>query len=361
MNVETHWKKALLSPTALIVDAIKVLSDASLGIVLVSDSDFHLLGTITDGDIRRGLLRGLTIESEVSEVINRAPITVSKNTSREDISKTMSKNRINQIPIIEENSKLVGMYLWRDLNISVARNNIFVIMAGGRGTRLLPRTEKTPKPMLLVGGKPMLERIILRAKAEGFERFILTIHHLGNVIEEYFGDGRSLDVEISYVRESVPLGTAGALKLISPKPQEPIVVTNGDVITDIKYGDILDFHIENEAAATMAVRVHESQNPFGVVKTNGIEISGYEEKPISRSLINAGVYVVNPSTIDLLSGYNKVDMPALFELTHLHRMKSIVFPLHENWLDLGSPIDLAQAESKFEVSTSQDKGIAQSE
>ena len=343
MIPESQWKRALLSSAGSIEDAIKVLSDASLKIVLVTDSTLRLMGTITDGDIRRGLLRGLTLSSPISEVINLKPIVVPKNFTREVVKKMMSANRIFQIPIVDEDLKLVGLHVWDEQRATVARDNVMVIMAGGRGTRLLPKTEKTPKPMLLLGGKPILEHIINRAKAAGIVEFVLAIHHLGEVIEEYFEDGQFLGVNISYIKEKSPLGTAGALGMIDPKPTKPVIVVNGDVITDIRFGDILEFHSQNNAMATMAVQVYESENPFGVVQTKGISITGYEEKPIFRSLVNAGVYVLNPSALDFMEKGAECSMPTLFEILRSESLKTIAFPLHENWLDLGSPSDLAKA------------------
>jgi dTDP-glucose pyrophosphorylase len=343
MISESQWKRALLSSASSIEDAIKVLSDASLKIVLVTDSTLRLMGTITDGDIRRGLLRGLTLSSPISEVINLKPIVVPKTFTREVVKKMMSANRIFQIPIVDEDLKLVGLHVWDEQRATVARDNVMVIMAGGRGTRLLPKTEKTPKPMLLLGGKPILEHIINRAKAGGIVEFVLAIHHLGEVIEEYFGNGQFLGVNISYIKEKYPLGTAGALGMIDPKPTKPIIVANGDVITDISFGDILEFHSQNSAMATMAVQVYESENPFGVVQTKGISITGYEEKPIFRSLVNAGVYVLNPSALDFMEKGAECSMPTLFEILRTKSLKTIAFPLHENWLDLGSPSDLAKA------------------
>jgi NDP-sugar pyrophosphorylase family protein len=202
--------------------------------------------------------------------------------------------------------------------------------------------------MLLLGGKPILEHIINRAKAAGIMEFVLAIHHLGEVIEEYFGNGQFLGVNISYIKEKSPLGTAGALGLIDPKPTKPVVVANGDVLTDIRFGDILEFHSQNDAMATMAVQVYESENPFGVVQTKGISITGYEEKPIIRSLVNAGVYVLNPSALDFLEKDAECSMPTLFEILRTESLNTIAFPLHENWLDLGSPSDLAKATEEIQ-------------
>jgi dTDP-glucose pyrophosphorylase len=354
MISKAQWEKALLSSGSAIEDAIKVLSNASLKIVLVTDSTLGLMGTITDGDIRRGLLRGLTLSSPISEIINLKPIVVPKTFTREVVKNIMSANRIFQIPIVDDDLTLIGLHVWDEQLTTVARDNVMVIMAGGRGTRLLPKTEKTPKPMLLLGGKPILEHIINRAKAAGIMEFVLAIHHLGDVIEEYFGNGQFLGVNISYLKEKSPLGTAGALGLIDPKPTNPIIVANGDVITDIRFGDILEFHSQNNAIATMAVQVHESENPFGVVQTKGIFITGYEEKPITRSLVNAGVYVLNPSALDYLEKDTECSMPTLFEILRAESLNIIAFPLHENWLDLGSPSDLAKAIEEIQFTKRQE-------
>jgi len=343
------WTKTLLSPVGSIGDAIKILNDTALRIVLVADSDLKLVGTVTDGDIRRGLLRDLTLASAISEVINTKPIVVPQNFAREVVLEIMSSHKIFQIPVVDEGLKLVGLHVRNEQNTHAARDNVVVIMAGGKGTRLLPKTEKIPKPMLRLGVKPILEHIIERAKAEGFNRFVLAIHHLGEVIEEYFGDGKSLGVNISYVKEKTPLGTAGALSLIEPKPSQPIIVTNGDVLTDVKYGDILDFHNHSNGKATMAVQVREWQNPYGVVNTDGIEITNYEEKPITRTLINAGVYVVNPTVLGLLTSSTPCDMPLLFELARARGMKTVAYFAHESWIDVGTHEDFNLASGQNRV------------
>jgi len=339
MNEENFWKKALLQPSALIKDAIEVLSEAALRIVLITDENLKLLGTVTDGDIRRALLKDLTLNSPISEVINKKPIVVTQSFSRAEVLRIMSANKVFQVPVVNEDLRLIDLHLWDNLSSPAGRDNTMVIMAGGKGTRLLPKTENMPKPMLRLGEKPILAHIIERAKSEGFSRFILAIQHLGEVIEEYFGDGKSLGVNISYVKEMTPLGTAGALSLIQPKLSQPIIVTNGDVLTDVKYGDILDFHNHSNGKATMAVQVREWQNPYGVVNTDGIEITSYEEKPVTRTLINAGVYVVNPSVLGLLTASTPCDMPQLFELARAKGMKTVAYFAHESWIDVGTHED----------------------
>lgn len=349
MTEEIFWKKALLQPSALIKDAIKVLSEAALRIVLIVDENLTLLGTVTDGDIRRALLNDLTLNSPISKVINKKPIIVTQSFPRAEVLKIMSANKVFQVPVVGENLRLIDLHLWDELSSPASRDNTMVIMAGGKGTRLLPKTEKMPKPMLRLGAKPILEHIIERAKAQGFSRFVLTIHHLGEVIEEYFGDGKSLGVSISYVKEKIPLGTAGALSLIEPKPSQPVIVTNGDVLTDVNYGEILDFHNYSNGKTTMAVQLREWQNPYGVVNTDGIEITSYEEKPITRTLINAGVYVVDPSVLELLIASTPCDMPQLFELARARGMKSVAYFAHESWIDVGTHEDFNLASGQNQV------------
>ena len=303
----------------------------------------ELEGTISDGDIRRGLLKGLDLNSPITSVIHRNALVVPPEMGRDMVMQLMAANKIQQIPVVDERRHVVGLYLWDEITAPPVRSNLMVIMAGGMGARLRPHTENCPKPLLLVAGKPMLEHIIERAKLEGFSRFVLAIHYLGNMIEDYFGNGERLGVRIDYLREQSPLGTAGALSLLNPQPDAPFVVTNGDVITDIRYGELLDFHIRHDAAATMAVRVHEWQHPFGVVQTQGIEIIGFAEKPVARSHINAGVYVLAPYVLSLLSADAHCDMPILFERLQEQAKRTVAYPMHEPWLDVGRPDDLNRA------------------
>ena len=218
-----------------------------------------------------------------------------------------------------------------------------VIMAGGKGVRLRPFTENFPKPLVVVAGKPLLEHIIERAKHEGFTNIILAIHYLGHLVEAHFGDGSRFGVRIEYLHEDSPLGTAGALSLLKPRPDEPFIVTNADVVTDIRYGDMLDFHVRHDAIATMAVRTHEWQNPFGVVQTRGVDIIGFEEKPIAKSYINAGVYVLSASALDELEAHTPCDMPTLFKRLQSRLLRTVAYPMHESWLDVGCPDDLEKA------------------
>jgi len=343
--VETaRWRKSLLRADSTIQQAIQNLNESALQIALVVGPGGGLLGTITDGDIRRGLLRGLDLNSAVDSIIQREPLVVPPQLSREMVLQLMKANRIHQLPIIDANRLVLGLHLWDDLMVPQQRSNRLVIMAGGRGSRLRPHTENCPKPMLEVAGKPMLEHIIERARAEGFREFVLAIYYLGQMIEDYFRDGSRWNVNINYLREESPLGTAGAIALLSPRPSESFVVSNGDVLTDIRYGELLDFHVRHTAAATMAVRLHEWQHPFGVVQTKGVDIIGFDEKPIYRSHINAGIYVLAPTALAALKEGESCDMPTLFARLQQRSMRTIVYPMHEPWLDVGRPADYTSAQ-----------------
>jgi dTDP-glucose pyrophosphorylase len=336
---ETRWRKALLSINGSLQQAIRNLDASGLQIVLVMREDGTLAGTLTDGDIRRALLRGLGLDSSLVPVIKRDPLVVPPDLRRDAVLQLMRVNAFNAIPIVDGTRKILGLHLLNELLAPCQRPNLMVIMAGGKGTRLLPHTQACPKPLLPVNGKPMLEHIIERARAEGFARFVISVHYLGHMIEEHFGDGTRMQVQIEYVREALPLGTAGAIGLLSPRPESVFLVSNGDVLTDVRYGELLDFHSRNEAGATMAVRQYEWQHPFGVVRTKGVDITGFEEKPITRSHINAGVYVLDPIALDALRPGEPCDMPTLFTRLQERSVRTIVYPIHEPWLDVGRPGD----------------------
>ncbi len=338
------WCRALMTGDGKVEQAIRKLDEIGIRILLVVDGQGELLGTISDGDIRRGLLKGLTLESPIASVLHRNPLLVPPEIGRELVMQLMVANKVQQIPVVDDRRRVVGMHLWDEINTKLSLPNSMVIMAGGMGTRLRPHTEACPKPMLLVAGKPMLEHIIEKAKLDGFEHFILAIHYLGHMIEEYFGDGSRWNVKIDYLREQYPLGTAGAIGLLWPRPEMPFVVTNGDVLTDIRYSELLDFHTRHDAMATMAVRVHEWQHPFGVVQTRGVDIVGFEEKPIARTHINAGVYVLSPDSLDMLNPDEHCDMPMLFERAQARAQRTVAYPMHELWMDVGKPEDLERAQ-----------------
>jgi dTDP-glucose pyrophosphorylase len=343
-NGDTHdWRITLVPLGSTIQQAIYSLETSSVKIVLVVSESNRLVGTLSDGDIRRAFLKGMKLDSVIDEVIHRNPLAVPPEISRELVLQIMQINKIQQLPIVDKEGLVVGLHLWDNIIAPKAIENMMLIMAGGKGTRLRPHTENCPKPMLEVGGKPMLQHIIEKASNDGFQNFIISLHYLGHMVEDHFDDGSKYGVRIDYLREDEPLGTAGCLSLLSKAPELPFIVTNGDVLTDIHYNEFLDFHNRHEASATMAVRQHEIQNQFGVVRTKGIEIEGFEEKPIYRSHVNAGIYVLDPCALKHLKHQQHCDMPTLFERIKQNAGRTIVYPMHEPWLDVGRPEDLAHA------------------
>jgi len=339
------WRRAILSRDASIRDAIRNLDEVGIKIVIVTDANGVLEGTVSDGDIRRGLLRGLELDQPLSAVLHRDALVVPPEMERELVLQMMVANKIQQIPVVGEQRQVVGLHLWDELASTPVRTNPMVIMAGGKGTRLRPQTQNCPKPLLPVAGKPMIDHIIERGRLDGFSNFYVAVWYLGHMLEEHLGNGDRLGVKVDYLREQEPLGTAGALALL-PRPDMPFLVTNGDVLTDIHYGELLDFHVRQGAIATMAVRTHEWQHPFGVVQTRGVEITGFEEKPVSRTRINAGVYVLEPEALDVLEGGGHCDMPSLFERLQARGRRIVAYPVHEPWLDLGLPDDLFRANAQ---------------
>jgi dTDP-glucose pyrophosphorylase len=344
-TAQKSWRKALLPATATLREAIRNLDESALQIILVVTEEDVLLGTLTDGDIRRGLLRGLDMSCAIDSLMTREPLMVPEGIPPKAVAQLMQMNKIHQLPVVDHRHRVVGLRVWYELQTTSQRPNLMVIMAGGLGARLRPYTEDCPKPLLPVSGKPMMEHIIERAKAEGFHRFVMAINYLGQMIEQHFGDGGRWQVEIEYLREKSPLGTAGAITLLEPRPEVPFLVSNGDVLTDIHYSELLDFHCRHGATATMAVRQHEWHHPFGVVRTNGIEIVGFDEKPVARTHINAGIYVLEPSCVDALGVGEHCDMPTLFSRLQERGARTIAYPMHEPWLDVGREDDLERAYS----------------
>ncbi|MDA7541827.1 nucleotidyltransferase family protein [Gammaproteobacteria bacterium] len=336
-------QKITILENGSINDAINSLEDTQAKIVVILDKDNKFKGIVCDGDIRRGILKGLDLSSNILNIMEDSAFIVGPEINTQTVKGLMELNKIQQIPIVDNKGYLVGLHSWDDIFATKKRENFLIIMAGGRGKRMLSETDECPKPMLLIQGKPMLEHIIERAKIEGFVNFIISTNYLGSIIKQHFGDGEKMGVNIDYISEDSPLGTAGALSLLNPSPELPFIVTNGDVITNICYGEMLDYHEENEAIATMAIRPYEWQNPFGVVELDGIEILGCNEKPIIRNNINAGVYALNPHALNYLEPNVHCDMTTLFKKINEKNNKVIAYPIHETWLDVGRPDDLKLA------------------
>lgn len=345
-NKKFNWRKAILSHNSTIKEAVQNLIDTSLQIVLVISSSSKLIGTITDGDIRRGLLSGVNLEDKIDKIMKRNPFVVTNQFDEKTIKYLMKVNSLLQLPVVNKHKKIIGLHLWNNLLNADVKNNTVVIMAGGFGKRMLPITKFTPKPMIKVRGKPILEHIIINIRECGFKDIIITTHYLSESIRSYLGNGNRLGVNINYFEEKKPLGTAGCLRSIKFKNSKPIIVTNGDVISDINFTEILDFHFIHKADATMAIRTLEHENPFGVIKSNGIEIIDIEEKPISKSTVNAGIYVINQNTLKVLTRNENTPMTDFFLNLKKKKKKLIAFPVHESWNDIGKPSDVKKRNKK---------------
>ena len=344
--LEKNWKKTLLNKNSNIKKAVQCLEINALRIILVIDKQKKLLGTITDGDLRRGLLKGLKLNSPITNLINKKFFYATKFMSTSYINKMMYSNQIHHMPILDKDKKVLGLKVLGENSLIERKKNLIIIMAGGRGSRMMPLTKRLPKPLLHVRNKPILEHILLKAKSEGFRKFIFSINYLGYMIKNFFGDGSKWNVKIKYLKEDHPLGTAGSLSLLNPKPTTPFIVCNGDVISEIGFNDLLNFHIKNNCVASLAVKPYELRNPYGVVKVNGNRIIDIKEKPISKSYINTGVYAFNPKILRFIKKNKHLDMNLLIQNLSKNSKKVLAYPAYENWLDVGKPADYKKAKRK---------------
>ena len=335
-----NWKSAILHKDATINKAIKNLSDTSLQICLVVSKSGKLEGTLTDGDIRRAMLKGFTLKDKVIKAMKKDPFVVTKKLDRKSIRYLMKANTLLQVPIVDNHRKIVGLHLWNEMPQIKIKDNLVVLMAGGFGKRMRPKTNNIPKPMLKVNGRPILEQVIESVRDCGFKNIIITTHYLKDKIINYFKDGKKWGVNISYICEDKPLGTAGSLGLIKEIINKPILVTNGDVISNINFSEILDYHNFHKADATMAVRILERPIPFGVIEHDGILIKNITEKPISQSTINSGIYVINSNQVKKVKQNKYYKMTDLFLDIKNTGKKTIVFPMHESWRDIGRIQDI---------------------
>lgn len=336
------WKKALVGPEASIQQALAQINAAATQLALVVDADGHLLGTLSDGDVRRALLAGMTLADPVNRCMCLAPATARIGESREAMLAKMRQFVIHQLPLLDDGGHVVGLKRIDDLLQPELRSNWVVIMAGGLGSRLKELTRDTPKPMLAVGNKPLLETIIGRFVEQGFRNIWLAVNYRAEQIEQYFGIGDAFGANIRYLREDIRLGTAGALSLL-PTPDEPILISNADLLTKVDYSQLLEGHLNAQAIATMAVRKHEYRIPYGVIHTRDGRIEGLEEKPVHRVIINAGIYVLSPQALASIPSSTFFDMPELFSdlIKSAHTVR--YHHVEDYWLDIGQHADLQQA------------------
>ncbi|MGF1691935.1 nucleotidyltransferase family protein [Photobacterium kagoshimensis] len=347
----TQWKKVLVKPSCSVREALSVLDSTGLQIVMVVNNNSELLGVITDGDIRRGLLKNVGLNEPVSVVMHTSPVTADANMSRDDLIQLMETRGILSVPLVDSNGQLVGLETLQHVLSKPKYLNPVFLMAGGFGTRLQPLTNACPKPLLKVGDKPILESILLSFIRAGFHHFYISTHYLPEMIRAHFGDGEKWGVSITYIHEDQPLGTGGALGLLPDNiSQQPLIMMNGDIMTNLDFEKLLDFHQSQSADVTMCVRDYEYQIPFGVIDcansdSSGSVITALSEKPAHKVKVNTGIYVLNHDVVRQIAPNQRIDITTVFEQVIARGGKAVPYEISEYWLDIGRIDDYRRAQA----------------
>ncbi len=341
------WNDIIVSPNMPLIEVLKILEHSGTQFVLVVDEGGRALGTITDGDIRRGLMRNISLQAECASVMNKDFYYLKSGNIKPNDIEDIRRRKINFIPILGKGGEILEIKSFESLNLISRRENEVLILAGGLGSRLGELTKSCPKPMLRVGDTPILESLIFSLKSAGFYKINLSVNYLSEMIEEYFESGSKWDLEIKYVKEKKRLGTAGPLSLVSDDQfSHPLLVLNGDLVTKVNYGALLDFHSEQQNAATICVRQHEVKIPYGVVEHEGNSLKALVEKPVKRFQVSAGIYVFSAQAKKLVPENSYFDMNHLFERLLTEEKSVGIFPIHEYWVDIGRVDDLERARSE---------------
>lgn len=342
------WEKCKIRQNQSILDALEIIDNSTLKIALVVDADDKLLGTVTDGDIRRAILKKKPLENMISSIMNRHPQVIAHFEERHVIIAKMREKKLQNLPIVNNQGIVTGLISISDVSYSEWIDNPVVLMVGGLGSRLRPLTEDCPKSLLKIGNKPILETILDNFIECGFRQFYFAVNYKAEMIEDYFGDGSKFDVNISYLHEEKRMGTAGALSLLPESIDKPIIVMNGDLLTKVNFKQLLEFHLENDSMATMGVREYNYQIPYGVVRFEKNQIISLQEKPVQTVFVNAGIYVLHPEMVKTVQKDNYFDMPDLFNRVLQQKKKTTVFPIREYWLDIGQMADFHKAQGDFQ-------------
>lgn len=343
-EVPQELSKLLLPADATLLDALRVIDEGAEAIAFVCDSDGRVVGSLSDGDIRRAILSGAPLESAcLTEVMRRDFAFATPAMGRAEVLDIMRARDIGQLPVLDAVGRLRGLHTIGQIIATRKRDNWAVILAGGRGTRLAPYTESVPKPMLRVAGRPILERLVLHLMSHGIDRVFLSVNYLADIVESHFGDGSGLGCRIEYLRESKPLGTGGPLGLLDPPPTTPVLVINGDLVTDCDIGQLIDFHEQGQYEATFAVRPHSVQIPFGVADVDGDRLLAVREKPTHRMLINAGMYVLSPAIVSMVGKDQELPITDLFSRCIEAGLKVGAHVIDQEWADIGRHDELARA------------------
>ncbi len=344
-------KHLFILPESTIREAIACIDRNARGITLVIDEDERLLGTLTDGDVRRAILAGLGLNTPVSILLNSKanslypePVYASPDTDRGALLQLMQERRVRQIPILDPEKRVLGLVTIDELLPNEVLSVQALVMAGGIGMRMLPKTENLPKPMLPVGDRPLMEDIIRQLRQVGIKRVNIATHYKSDKITEYFGDGQAFGIDLKYVTEDSPLGTAGAVGLLE-HAQEPLLVINGDILTRVDFRAMFDFHREQQADLTVGVRQYDLQVPYGVIECNGIHVQRLLEKPLLNFLVNAGIYMLSPAVHSYIHSGQRFDMTDLIQELIREKKSVVSFPIWEYWLDIGQVADYEKAQA----------------
>jgi dTDP-glucose pyrophosphorylase len=337
-----------LTIDATIKESLQIIDGGAMQIALIVDENDKLLGTLTDGDIRRGLLKGLDLNSSIESIIFTTPTIAKISDTKEEILKLALSKKLHQIPIVDNDGKILGIQEIEELIKPKDKTNKVVLMVGGLGTRLRPLTEHTPKPMLKVGNKPILQTIVEKFAEYGYTNIVMCVNYKSHIIQDYFGDGREFGVNIEYILEEQRMGTAGALSLLKEKPTEPFFVMNGDLLTNVNFEHLHNYHLGYNSLATMCVREYDFQVPYGVVNIKDGKILTIEEKPTHKFFVSAGIYMLSPEVLEHIPQNQFYDMPTLFEKIISENRNAISFPLREYWLDIGRIEEYKKANEEYD-------------
>lgn len=337
------WESALIARSATIGQAMWAVDRSAGGIALVIGPDGRLVGVATDGDLRRALLRGATLDSPLEGAMIEQFVALRAGRSRADALDLMRARRIDAIPVVDPSGRPVALHLLHAFLAPTSRPNWAIVMAGGQGLRLRPLTDTVPKPMLRVAGRPILERIVLHLVGFGITRIFISVHYLASMIEDHFGDGSALGASIAYLREHEPLGTAGALGLLPEAPQHPLILLNGDLVTSVDIDRLLAFHAAGNYAATVGVRRYLHTVPFGCVERDGPRVVAIEEKPTITREVNTGIYALEPRVAALVPPGTRAMMPQVIDRILAQGDEVGGFEVEDDWVDVGQREQLIAA------------------
>lgn len=336
--------KLILKDNTKFNDAIKMLDQNGNGVLPVVDESNKLLGLITDGDIRKAILNN---NLDLEHIVNKNPYKLNINSSKNQIINYLKKIHRRHIPLVDDENNFIKIFTLDEIEFNLKPNWV-VIMAGGLGTRLRELTKDTPKPMLKVGGKPMIEHIIDMFVLHGFTKFIISVNYKAEIIKEYFKDGSGFGIEVKYIEEKKRLGTGGALSLIDIKFDEPFFVTNGDVLTSLNYEKLLNFHKKQKSIATMCTRKYSHQIPYGVIEVDpDNNLVGMKEKPTIDFFINTGIYVLEPEVLSCVPKNKFFDLPCLFDILNHENKITKSYEISDYWIDMGKPSDYEKINKLF--------------